>query len=110
MHPFDFAAADPDYYEPLEAGPADQPYLPAKPPAGWTRHASGPWMMWMPPDATLPDQGWKVHVSSSLGNVQRVLDIVTRTCAELAVPFKHLAAERFFLVLHEKQADRVQSG
>src|SRR5690242_4599010 len=110
MIDFSFAAADPDYYEPIEAGPREDPYRPARPPAGWTRHDSGVWTMWMPPGGEVAGQGWKVHVSSSLANVQPVLGIVSGICAELAVPFKHLAGERVFLALHAKHGSRVQSG
>jgi serine/threonine protein kinase len=110
MIDFSFAAADPDYYEPIEAGPDDDPYVPSRPPAGWTRHDSGVWTMWLPPAGEVADQGWKVHVSSSMSNAQRVLDTVSGICAELAVPFKHLAGERVFLSLHAKHGSRVQSG
>jgi class III lanthionine synthetase len=105
-----FTVADPDYYEPLEAGPRGAAYQPSAPPAGWIRHDRGVWTMWQPPDAALADQGWKVHVSSSLANTGRVLDTVSAICTRLGVAFKHIAAERFFLALHEKHGSRVSSG
>jgi serine/threonine protein kinase len=105
-----FTTADPDYYEPLEVGPRGQAYLPSVPPAGWSRRDGGVWTMWVPPGATLADQGWKVHVSSSLKNTGHVLDVVCEVCSQLRVPFKHIAAMRFFLALHGKHGSRVSSG
>lgn len=110
MIDYAFTVADPDYYEPLEVGPRGRAYQPTVPPAGWTRHDNGVWTMWLPPAGALADQGWKVHVSSSLVNTGRVLDTVCAICTESQVPFKHIAAERFFLTLHEKHGSRVSSG
>ena len=110
MRHFSFTAADPEYYEPFEVALPGRVYLPSDPPAGWTRLGTGAWTMWLPPSGELADQGWKVHVSSSLENTQRVLDTVSGVCAELAVPFKHMAGQRIFLWMHEKQGNRAQAG
>jgi hypothetical protein len=105
-----FTAANPDYYEPLEVAPRGQAFLPTVPPAGWSRRDSGVWTMWDPPGAALAAQGWKVHVSSSPQNAGQVLDVVCAVCSQLRVPFKHIAAMRFFLALHDKHGSRVSSG
>jgi serine/threonine protein kinase len=110
MMDYAFTAADPDYYEPLEAGPRGKAYGPTAPPAGWSRVDNGVWTMWQPPRAAAAGQGWKVHVSSSLANTGRVLDAVCAICTQLRVPFKHLATERFFLAVHDKHGSRVSSG
>jgi hypothetical protein len=105
-----FLIADPDYYElwnTVDPGPR---YRPAPLPPDWTRHDDGAWTHWGPPGLVLPDQGWKVHVSSSLVNAQHVLTVVSLTCAELGIPFKHLAGLGTFLVVHDKHAPRPQSG
>ncbi|HEX4832606.1 MAG TPA: lanthionine synthetase LanC family protein [Trebonia sp.] len=74
------------------------------------RRYSGAWVHWAPAGLTLPGQGWKVHVSSSLANSQPVLAVVSSACADLGLPFKHLAGRRAFLLVHDKHGMRVQSG
>lgn len=105
-----FTVADPDYYEPYELTDPGRRYNPTHPPAGWTRREFEVWTHWSPPDAELPAQGWKVHVSSALGSAQQVLDVVSAACADLGVAFKHLTGRQYFRWLHAKHGSRVQSG
>jgi Lanthionine synthetase C-like protein len=105
-----FLVADREYYEPWDTADPGPRYRPDRMPAGWVRRDSGAWTHWSPDGLVLPDQGWKVHVSSSLANAQSVLAVVSSACAELGVPFKHLAGRRIFLLAHEKHGPRVQSG
>jgi len=105
-----FLIADEDYYEPWDTVDPGQRYHAGPMPAGWTRRDSGAWTLWDPADTSLPDQGWKVHVSSSLANARPVLAVVSLACAELGVPFKHLAGRRAFLWMHDKHGPRVQAG
>lgn len=110
MRNYSFILADPDYYEPLEAASPGVAYEPTVPLIGWIRTDNGAWRHWRPAGTRLPAQGWKIHVSSTFRDASHVLDIVTAASAELHVPFKHLRGERFFLWMHGKHADRVQSG
>ncbi|MEU8898661.1 class III lanthionine synthetase LanKC [Nocardia sp. NPDC048505] len=110
LHDAAFLLTDPDYFRPIEYSDPGPRFAPAAPPAGWTRSESGVWTHWLPPEVALPDQGWKVHVSSALENTHLVLDIVAGVCAELGVPFKHLTGRAFFGWLHSKHGSRVQSG
>lgn len=105
-----FLVADSDYYEPWDTVDPGARFHAVPLPHGWARLDEGAWTHWGPPDLVLPDQGWKVHVSSSLSNARSVLAIVSLVCAELGVPFKHLAGERIFLIAHDKHAARPQSG
>ena len=105
-----FLVADEDYYEPWDTADPGQRYDAGPMPAGWTRRDSGAWTHWGPAGLVLPDQGWKAHVSSCLPDAQSVLAVVSTACAELGVPFKHLAGHRTFLLAHDKHANRVQSG
>ncbi|MFB8007028.1 class III lanthionine synthetase LanKC [Nocardia sp. NPDC056000] len=105
-----FTFAHPDYYQPVDCVDPGRRYNPTRPPHGWTRQQFEIWTHWTPPRAELPAQGWKVHVSSTLGSAQQVLDVVSATCAELGVPFKHLTGRNYFLWLHGKHGSRVQSG
>jgi hypothetical protein len=105
-----FLIADRDYYEPWDTADPGPRYDAGVMPSGWTRRYSGAWTHWGPAGIALPDQGWKVHVSSSLPNAQSVLAVVSAACAESGVPFKHLAGGKTFLMAHDKHANRVQSG
>lgn len=105
-----YLVADPDYYQPWDTIDPGPLYHAAPMPPEWTRRQSGAWTHWGPNGLTLPDQGWKVHVSSSLPNAQAVLTVVSLACADLGIPFKHLASKRMFLLAHDKHAPRVQSG
>ncbi|MBV9820766.1 MAG: class III lanthionine synthetase LanKC [Actinobacteria bacterium] len=105
-----FLVADQDYYAPsdlLDPGPR---YSAGPMPDGWRSREAGLWTHWAPAATGLADTGWKVHVASSLANAQSVLPVVAAVCAELDVPFKHLAGRRTFLLLHGKHGARVQAG
>ena len=105
-----YLLADPDFYQPADTADPGPRYHPGPLPPGWTRQDSGAWTHWGPAGLVLPEQGWKVHVSSSLANAQSVLMVVSAACAELGVSFKHLAGHRTFLLMHGKHAHRVQAG
>ena len=105
-----FLIANRDYYEPWDSVDPGARYRTEKMPANWVRHDLGAWTHWVNPGAVLPDQGWKVHVSSSLENAQSVLTVVSMACVDLGVPFKHLAGRRMFLLAHDKHSPRAQSG
>lgn len=105
-----FLVAHSDYYEPWDSVDPGVRFHPAPLPETWIRLDEGAWTHWGPPDLILPDQGWKVHVSSSRSNARSVLAVVSLTCRDLGVPFKHLAGERIFLLAHDKHAARPQSG
>lgn len=110
MPAVDALLADPDFYEPLSSADGGTLYLPPPLPEGWRRTQRGVWSSWTAPGDVLADQGWKIHVSSSAGNAQHVLDVVACACLRFGVSFKHLAGQRYFLAMHHKHAGRVQSG
>ncbi|WP_433334743.1 class III lanthionine synthetase LanKC [Spirillospora sp. CA-294931] len=105
-----FLLADRDYYEPWDAVDPGRRYDAGPMPEGWRRRDGGAWTHWEPAGFVLSQQGWKVHVSSSLANAGPVLAVVAAACAEFEVPFKHLAGQEIFLLAHGKHAARVQSG
>src|SRR5450755_2819504 len=106
-----YTVADQDYYLPLHrARDAGSGYEPRGAPADWTRAATGVWTAWMPPGGASAGQGWKVHVSARFERACSVLDTAAGICFDERVPFKHLSASLYFLVLQHKHASRVQSG
>lgn len=105
-----FLLADDDYYAPWDTVDPGPRYHPGGMPEAWTHRDDGAWTHWARAGLDFPDQGWKVHVSSSLGNAQAVLTVVALACVEHGIPFKHLAGRQMFLFAHDKHAARVQSG
>lgn len=79
-------------------------------PAGWRRVEHGFWVMLNGPDNPLPRQGWKIHVSSTLADAERVLEIVWNYCADRGVAFKFLRSRQTLLVVNAKDAARGGSG
>jgi tRNA A-37 threonylcarbamoyl transferase component Bud32 len=106
-----FSIADGDYYEPLErAESRSRQIRPSHVPAGWVDLRQDLWRMWGRPGRQIPEQGWKIHVSATLGRADRVLDTVAAVCFAENVSFKHLATVVAFLYAHHKHGDRAQAG
>lgn len=76
----------------------------------WHRTGSGAWVTLRPAGLALPEQGWKIHVSTTLADSAKVLDIVWRYCVDRSVPFKFLRSELLLLLLNEKSFPRASSG
>ena len=81
--------------------------LPAQ---GWHRRQRGLWVACAPDDVRLPDQGWKIHVSTTPAQARRVLDVVSGYCVAAGVTFKYLRSAEILLLLNGKQAPRASSG
>ncbi|GAB3809106.1 class III lanthionine synthetase LanKC [Micromonospora zhanjiangensis] len=79
-------------------------------PEGWRREPNDDWLIYGPVDGTLPQQGWKVHVSAGLDNAARVLDRVYDYCVPRGLPFKFLRGPRMLLLRNAKYARRGSSG
>jgi hypothetical protein len=113
MHlPIEFAAADREFYAPLENLRSDAEALrPGTVPRGWSSIESGVWTQWQRPGhSDLVDDGWKVHVSARPGRLQHVLDRAAEICFAEKVPFKHLSTPVLYWWMHQKYAPRSQSG
>ena len=78
-------------------------------PDGWRSSKSDVWT-YLDCDVSLPDFGWKVHVSSRYSNTDIVLQKACRIAFELKVPFKYLSGPLEFFTLHAKNSSRLQSG
>src|SRR6185503_6264789 len=105
-----YLIADRDYYQPGDTADPGRRFHPGPMPTGWIREESGPWAQWIPAELVLPEQGWKVHVSSSLPRAQFVLAVVSAGCCEFGISFKHLTGHGSFLLLHDKHGSRIQAG
>jgi serine/threonine protein kinase len=58
-------------------------------PNDWTFSRQGIWFYCTPSGATLPMQGWKIHLSATLGNATSILATACRVLQERRIPFKH---------------------
>lgn len=79
-------------------------------PPRWSILRESVWTQYFPPECSLRDQGWKIHVSTSDRNAQNILNIVSEIACYRGVPFKHLSSVGALLYTHHKHAAREQSG
>ncbi|MDQ7906430.1 class III lanthionine synthetase LanKC [Phytohabitans sp. ZYX-F-186] len=78
-------------------------------PAGWSRHERDDWWIFSS-GRDVPAQGWKIHVSATLGNADWVLDTVWDYCVPRGVDFKFLRSPSALLARVSKYAPRGYSG
>ncbi|WP_350280582.1 class III lanthionine synthetase LanKC [Kribbella sp. HUAS MG21] len=79
-------------------------------PDGW-RHVPGEqWMHYAPDGLQLPTQGWKIHVSARLQDVERTLEAVWEYCVPRGIAFKFLRNEAVLVMVNSKAAPRGSSG
>ncbi|MFI6066892.1 class III lanthionine synthetase LanKC [Micromonospora sp. NPDC051227] len=107
-----YCAADRLFYDSLGSAVA-QPVFPAadRPTlTGWRREPLDDWLIYAPDGGSLPQQGWKIHVSAGLANAERVLDAVWNYCVPRGLSFKFLRGPRTLLLRNSKYAARAASG
>ena len=78
-------------------------------PNGWKEVLFGPWRVFSCGEI-LPDQGWKIHVTSTISDCQLVQRIVSDYCFLNRVEFKMLASRSLLRAQNSKYASRVSSG
>ena len=79
-------------------------------PAGWSAGAAGDWWRLVPDAHRMLEQGWKIHVSATLGSAVAVLDILYAHCLAAGLPFKHLRSGGLLFLRNSKYAERGGSG
>ncbi|WP_406207723.1 class III lanthionine synthetase LanKC [Kitasatospora sp. NBC_01560] len=116
MRPADygqFCETDPVFYDrPGSGDDAAGLYPPATGPvpAGWERSRDTVWVYLHPEGTTLPDQGWKVHVSGSLDEAPDIIGTVLDFCRTERISAKFLAGRETVLKANSKYAPRGSSG
>jgi serine/threonine protein kinase len=108
-----FCMASPLFYDALRSATnaattfatADRPL-----PADWRREEQDDWLVFSPEGLDLPMQGWKIHVSATLDNADRVLDIVWDYCIPRRLEFKFLRSSPALWLRSSKYAARGYSG
>jgi len=79
-------------------------------PDNWQESCNDEWWSLTPPEAELPGQGWKVHVSATLDNAERVLAVVWDFCVKNGFPFKFIRSRDVLSRRNSKYGDRSASG
>lgn len=106
-----YGAVDPLFHDSLTSAQSGQFRAAERPvPEGWEREPIGDWLMYGPQGASLPLQGWKIHISAYLDNAERVLDRVVAYCVPRDLSFKFLRGPRMLLMRNSKDAPRGGSG
>jgi serine/threonine protein kinase len=109
-----FALTDPLFYD----DPTLRPALRARPLhpdpdldwSSWERSDDGRWIGWAPHGATLPEQGWKIHVSATAAGAEEVLLLVSGWCHRTRTVFKHVPDLDELDARNAKEADRAAAG
>lgn len=107
-----YCAADRLFYDSLGSSTAQPTFATADRPVpeGWKREPLGDWLIQAPEGGSLPPQGWKIHISATLDNAERVLEAVFAYCVPRGLSFKFLRGPRTLLMRNSKYASRSASG
>jgi serine/threonine protein kinase len=76
----------------------------------WITSRDGFWFHTHPPQFSLPAQGWKVHVSTTLGNSVSILERGARIALANDVPFKFSLDKNILRMMGSKNWPRGSSG
>ncbi|MBT2423991.1 class III lanthionine synthetase LanKC [Streptomyces sp. ISL-22] len=79
-------------------------------PEDWERNTLSQWTVVQPSDAALPVQGWKVHVSATHENAERILKATAEYCISTNTAFKFLSGPVALHQQNHKYAHRGSSG
>jgi tRNA A-37 threonylcarbamoyl transferase component Bud32 len=108
-----FCLADPLFYDsPHSSEAAQRTFAVAdRPlPRGWRKNNFGDWLVRLPPSESMPDQGWKIHVSATHDNAETLLGKIFDYCIPRNIPFKFLCGPLALHVRNAKYAPRDGSG
>jgi hypothetical protein len=107
-----YCIADPLFYDSMSGCDRSEPFDVARRPvpSGWERRPHNNWVVMNPVGASVPQQGWKVHVSACLDNAERILETVCDYCIPRRITFKFLATRHIVHLQNAKYAPRGSSG
>ncbi len=77
---------------------------------GWHRDIGSDWAMMMPEGVPLPVQGWKIHISATMENAERVLDVTWGYAVPRRIAFKFIRSRSVLARRNGKYGDRSASG
>jgi serine/threonine protein kinase len=108
-----FCIASPRFFDVPERIPdADTWFAAARRPApeGWQRDQVGLSISLRPVSHVLPDQGWKIHIASTLDDTELVIDVAHDFCLAHRIPFKFIRSRAAALAVNSKYWPRNASG
>ncbi len=108
-----YCVADDLWFDtPARMADEDSRFGPATGPVadGWRRSGQGLWSVHLPEDRTLPEQGWKIHVSALPADAEDTLSVVAQVCLRDHVPFKFLRSRAALAFANDKYMPRSGSG
>lgn len=108
-----YLLADKEFYEPLERYSAADDFgseVRRLLPATWTLKRRALWLHCDPPNVNLPPQGWKIHLSATLGNSLQILTTAARILVAESVSFKFVADRTILLLTNSKRWQRGGAG
>jgi len=108
-----YCVTDPYFYDSpdRDRGRAQDFPVSSRPlPAGWRREPLGNWLINLPPDATMPAQGWKIHVSAGPDNAGDIIEQIWHYCVPREIAFKFVPGRLAVLMRNAKYAPRAASG
>lgn len=113
-HPFMMhTLLDPDRYESISRYRPATTYLKIAEAAlagRWEISVDGFWTHCTPENLRVDAHGWKIHVSSKVGNAEEVLGIVVEVLGVRRVAFKFCSDPWLLRLTFNKNASRVQAG
>ena len=75
-----------------------------------SREGNSVWKVYNFKDAPLKNQGWKIHISTTLEDAKQVLKIVSSILLERKIAFKHIVSDWDLINTNSKTANRASSG
>ncbi|MGW6460248.1 class III lanthionine synthetase LanKC [Streptomyces sp. NPDC055078] len=109
-----YCVTDPEFYDRLTSDVTDEDLLsPLRgdaTPTGWTRLVVPGWVNYVPPGGNIPAQGWKVHVSSTIEQVEDIARRVFKYCIKNCLMFKVVPTEREYFGRNAKYGERAGGG
>lgn len=108
-----FGLADPLFFETIERLPISDDYskiVGPLLPREWFFVRKDIWAMGAYEGAEIPDQGFKIHLSSSLACAEEMLSLVVPLCGETGVTFKYAADPNILAIMSSKNYSRGSSS
>ncbi|SDC78225.1 class III lanthionine synthetase LanKC [Shouchella lonarensis] len=101
-----------EYYEPYDKFDSTKEFYVDSLKSDWTviDDENSIWRYYECKDKSLPDQGWKIHVSSTMNDAEQILKDVREVLIQYKVAFKHIKNKEILLNMNDKSANRGSSG
>lgn len=108
---FQYCQDNPVFFTRPSARADKSPAFHVSVPPAWYSHRDGEWSMRSASrHSGLPEQGWKVHVSSILKDADEVLRATVEVCTDFNVAFKFLATVKALFLRNSKNFPRGHAG